>query len=106
MRRHPVAIARIGVMPPADNGPRPSIPSVRRRHTWQRVETAVSRGLYIDPHDGRIRFGAYAIPRVGDPDAQRAANQVKLIVPKIRQYTANGVRVRVSKYRVRKRTAR
>jgi integrase len=24
------------------------------------VETAVSRGLYVDPHAGRIRFGAYA----------------------------------------------
>jgi integrase len=24
------------------------------------VETAISRGLYVDPHAGRIRFGAYA----------------------------------------------
>ena len=24
------------------------------------VETAVSRGLYVDPHAGRMRFGAYA----------------------------------------------
>jgi Arm DNA-binding domain len=24
------------------------------------VESAVSRGLYVDPHAGRLRFGAYA----------------------------------------------